>query len=140
MSKHQHIALYERRSRDDELQGESNSIPNPKRLWGDYAKKQGFDKFWYFTDDGIRSTIFERTDFAMRYRAEDETALDCISTMKYLQCFQYPVADMGIYKECPKICSIGIDSERVQSFGELEGKEMITDVMFYYLETEKQYE
>ena len=45
MSKHQHIALYERRSRDDELQGESNSIPNPKRLWEDYAKKQGFDKF-----------------------------------------------------------------------------------------------
>ena len=33
MSKHQYTALYERRSRDDELQGVSNSITNPKRLW-----------------------------------------------------------------------------------------------------------
>ena len=45
MSKHQYTALYERRSRDDGLQGVSNSITNPKRLWEDYAKKQGFDKF-----------------------------------------------------------------------------------------------
>ena len=45
MSKHQYTALYERLSRDDELQGESNSITNQKRLLEDYAKKHGFDKF-----------------------------------------------------------------------------------------------
>ncbi len=78
--------------------------------------------------------------FTMRYLAEDEKALECISKMKNLQRFQYPVPDMNIYKECPKIQSIGIDSARVQSFSELEGKETITDVMFYNLETEKQYE
>ncbi|MBS5794080.1 MAG: hypothetical protein KIC92_04850 [Clostridiales bacterium] len=78
-------------------------------------------------------------EFTMRYRAEDETALNCISKMKYLQCFQYPVPDMSIYKECSKISSIGVDSARVQSFYELEGKKTITDVMFYNLETEKQY-
>ncbi len=79
-------------------------------------------------------------DFTMRYRAEDETALECISKMKNLQSFQYPVPDMSIYKECPKIYSIGVDSARVEGFDDLEGKEIITNVMFYNLETEKQYE
>ena len=79
-------------------------------------------------------------EFTMFYRAEDETALNCIPKMKYLQSFQYPVADMGIYKECPKIKSIGIDSARVQSFDELEGKETITSVRFYYPENEERYE
>ena len=39
MSKHQYTALYERLSRDDELQGESNSITNQKQLLEDYATK-----------------------------------------------------------------------------------------------------
>ena len=80
------------------------------------------------------------TEFTMLYRVEDETALECVSKMKYLQRFQYPVPDMNIYKECPKIRSIGIDSSRVQSFDELIGKENITEVTFYNLKTEKQYE
>ena len=33
-------ALYERLSRDDELQGESNSITNQKHFLEDYAKKE----------------------------------------------------------------------------------------------------
>ncbi|ERJ81759.1 hypothetical protein HMPREF1987_01617, partial [Peptostreptococcaceae bacterium oral taxon 113 str. W5053] len=32
-------ALYERLSRDDELQGESNSIMNQKKILEEYAKK-----------------------------------------------------------------------------------------------------
>lgn len=39
MSKIQYTALYERLSRDDELQGESNSITNQKHLLEEYAKK-----------------------------------------------------------------------------------------------------
>lgn len=79
-------------------------------------------------------------EFTMRYRADDETALECVSKMKYLQSFQYPVPNMNIYKDCPKINSIGIDAARVQDFSVLEGKETITDVMFYNLETKKQHE
>lgn len=79
-------------------------------------------------------------EFTMRYTACDETALECIANMKYLQRFQYPVADMKIYQGCPKIQSIGIDSSRVEDFSVLEGKETITDLMFYNLKTEKQYE
>ena len=36
-------ALYERLSRDDELQGESNSILNQKKYLEDYARKSGFN-------------------------------------------------------------------------------------------------
>ncbi len=35
-------ALYERLSRDDEMQGESNSIINQKQLLESYAKRNGF--------------------------------------------------------------------------------------------------
>ena len=46
-------ALYERLSRDDELNGESNSISNQKKLLEQYAKEHGFTNLVHFTDDGI---------------------------------------------------------------------------------------
>lgn len=51
-------ALYERLSHDDELQGESNSIYNQKRLLEEYAKRNGFSNIKHFTDDGISGTRF----------------------------------------------------------------------------------
>lgn len=63
MSKVQYTALYERLSRDDELQGESNSITNQKHLLEEYAKKNGFESFRHFTDDGISGTTFDRKGF-----------------------------------------------------------------------------
>jgi DNA invertase Pin-like site-specific DNA recombinase len=53
-------ALYERLSRDDELQGESNSITNQKKILEDYALKNGFANLSHFTDDGISGTTFDR--------------------------------------------------------------------------------
>jgi hypothetical protein len=53
-------ALYERLSRDDELQGESNSITNQKKILEDYAVKNGFTNLSHFTDDGISGTTFDR--------------------------------------------------------------------------------
>ena len=55
--------LYERLSRDDELQGESNSIINQKRMLEDYANKHGFPNPTHFTDDGISGTRFDRPGF-----------------------------------------------------------------------------
>ena len=46
-------ALYERLSRDDDLEGESNSISNQKSQLEDYARSQGFPNPVHFTDDGI---------------------------------------------------------------------------------------
>lgn len=63
MSKLQYTSLYERLSRDDELQGESNSITNHKHLLEEYAKKNGFDNYRHFTDDGISGTTFDRKGF-----------------------------------------------------------------------------
>ena len=56
-------ALYERLSRDDELQGESNSILNQKRFLEEYAKKNGFPRLRHFTDDGYSGTNFNRPGF-----------------------------------------------------------------------------
>lgn len=56
-------ALYERLSRDDELQGESNSITNQKRLLENYARDHGITNFVHYTDDGISGTRFDRPGF-----------------------------------------------------------------------------
>ena len=53
-------ALYERLSRDDEMQGESNSITNQKQLLESYAKRNGFINIYHYTDDGVSGTTFER--------------------------------------------------------------------------------
>lgn len=55
--------LYERLSRDDELQGESNSISNQKSMLEDYARRNGFPNPTHFTDDGISGTRFDRPGF-----------------------------------------------------------------------------
>ena len=56
-------ALYERLSRDDELQGESNSITNQKRLLEEYCASHGLTNCVHFTDDGISGTRFDRPGF-----------------------------------------------------------------------------
>ena len=53
-------ACYERLSRDDELQGDSNSIINQKRYLEDYAASHGFKNCVHYTDDGISGGTFER--------------------------------------------------------------------------------
>ena len=53
-------ALYERLSRDDELQGDSNSIKNQKSMLEDYADKNGFSNIVHFTDDGYSGGNFDR--------------------------------------------------------------------------------
>ena len=56
-------ALYCRLSRDDDLDGDSNSITHQKQILGDYAKKYGFRNCRYYVDDGYSGTNFERPDF-----------------------------------------------------------------------------
>lgn len=62
-SKLRMTALYERLSRDDELQGESNSILNQKKYLEDFAKSKGFTNIHHFTDDGYTGTNFNRPGF-----------------------------------------------------------------------------
>ena len=51
-------ALHERLSKDDEQQGESNSILNQKRFLEDFARKSAMTNIKHFTDDGISGTRF----------------------------------------------------------------------------------
>lgn len=56
-------ALYERLSRDDESQSESNSITNQKQYLEEYARQHGFRNIRHFTDDGYSGTNFNRPGF-----------------------------------------------------------------------------
>ncbi|MFT8890078.1 MAG: recombinase family protein [Ethanoligenens sp.] len=56
-------ALYCRLSRDDELQGDSNSIANQKKILMQYAKDKGFANPRFYADDGISGTTYDRPDF-----------------------------------------------------------------------------
>lgn len=53
-------ALYERLSRDDAVDGDSNSIINQKRMLEDYAAQKGFTNCVHYTDDGFSGGTFER--------------------------------------------------------------------------------
>ena len=57
-------ALYERLSRDDEMQGESNSITNQKKYLEDYAVQHGFGNIQHFSDDGYSGTNLNRPEFS----------------------------------------------------------------------------
>ena len=56
-------ALYPRLSHEDELQGESNSISNQKRILENYAKQNGFGNLKWYTDDGFSGANFQRPGF-----------------------------------------------------------------------------
>lgn len=56
-------ALYCRLSRDDDVQGDSNSIANQKKLLSKYAKEYGLSNTKYFVDDGYTGTNFSRPGF-----------------------------------------------------------------------------
>ena len=56
-------ALYPRLSHEDELQGESNSISNQKRILETYAEQNGFSNLRWYTDDGYSGANFQRPGF-----------------------------------------------------------------------------
>ena len=56
-------ALYCRLSRDDESQGDSNSIVNQKAYLSRYAKEHSFRNTEFFVDDGYTGANFQRPDW-----------------------------------------------------------------------------
>ena len=55
--------LYERLSRDDNLEGESYSISNQKKLLTKVAKEKGYTNLVHFLDDGISGVTMDRPGF-----------------------------------------------------------------------------
>ena len=56
--------LYERLSRDDNMDGESYSIWNQKKLLTKVAKEKGYTNLVHFFDDGISGVTMDRPGFA----------------------------------------------------------------------------
>ena len=73
-------ALYLRLSRDDELQGESNSISNQRRICQKYAQDNGFFVVDEYVDDGFSGTSFERPDFKRMIDDIEAGKINCVIT------------------------------------------------------------
>lgn len=91
-------ALYERLSRDDELQGESNSITNQKHFLEDYARKNGFVNIRHFTDDGVSGTTFDREGFQSMI-TEVEAGNVAVIIVKDMSRFGRDYLKVGFYTE-----------------------------------------
>ena len=74
-------APYPRLSHEDELQGESNSISNQKKMLEDYAKQNGYTNIEHFTDDGYSGGSFDRPDWK-RMVAGIEDGSICLCVIK----------------------------------------------------------
>ena len=61
--------LYERLSREDNLEGESYSISNQKKILQKAAKDKGYTDTIFFVDDGITGTTMKRKDFQRMIQA-----------------------------------------------------------------------
>lgn len=91
-------ALYERLSRDDENQGESNSISNQKDYLESYAKRNGFDNIRHFTDDGYSGRNFNRPGFqALLQEIHDDKIGTVI--VKDMSRFGRNYLEVGFYTE-----------------------------------------
>ena len=71
-------ALYERLSRDDDQQGESNSISNQKSYLEDTATRNGHTNLRHFTDDGVSGSRFDRPGFMAMLEEVEAGNVDCI--------------------------------------------------------------
>lgn len=98
VKKIKYTALYERLSRDDEMQGESNSIVNQKRYLEEYAQAQGFKNIRHFTDDGYSGTNFKRPGFQKMIAAIEAGEIDVVC-VKDLSRFGRDYLKVGFYTE-----------------------------------------
>ena len=62
-------ALYCRLSRDDNMDCESNSITNQKKILQKVAKEKGYTETLFFVDDGISGTTLDRPGFQQMIKA-----------------------------------------------------------------------
>ena len=91
-------ALYERLSKDDEVQGESNSIVNQKRMLTQYAEQHGYENIEHYTDDGWTGTNFDRPDWK-RMLADIEAGKVGTVIVKDMSRFGRDYLKVGYYTE-----------------------------------------
>ena len=91
-------ALYCRLSRDDEQEGDSNSIVHQKEILSKYAKEHGFRNLETFVDDGYSGTNFNRPDFQRLMRKVDAGEVGTI-IVKDMSRFGRDYIMVGYYTE-----------------------------------------
>lgn len=73
-------ALYCRLSRDDENEGESNSIQNQKKMLSKYAEENGFRNIEVYVDDGYSGKDFQRPDWERMMNDIEDGKVSCVIT------------------------------------------------------------
>ncbi len=71
-------ALYVRLSRDDNLEGESYSIGNQKKLLTKIAKEKGYTNLLVFCDDGISGVTMDRDGYKDMIQAVEDNKISAI--------------------------------------------------------------
>ena len=98
MNKQKITILYERLSRDDELQGPSNSILNQKLQLEEYAKANGLTPYIHIDDDGYSGTNWNRPGWQKLIAMVDADEVACI-VMKDSSRMGRDYLRMGLYRE-----------------------------------------
>lgn len=91
-------ALYARLSRDDEIEGDSNSIVHQKEILSEYARKHGFENIQFYADDGYSGTNFNRPDF-QRMMTDVQAGLIKTIIVKDMSRFGRDYIMVGYYTE-----------------------------------------
>ena len=91
-------ALYCRLSRDDELQGDSNSIVNQKAYLSRYAKEHSFRNTEFFVDDGYTGANFQRPDWQRMMALVEDGKIGTIIT-KDMSRIGRNYLEVGMYTE-----------------------------------------
>ena len=91
-------ALYCRLSRDDDQQGDSNSIVNQKAFLARFAREKGFRNIEYFVDDGYSGANFQRPDWQRMMALVDEGKIGII-VAKDMSRIGRNYLEVGMYTE-----------------------------------------
>jgi len=91
-------ALYERLSKDDDLQGESNSITNQKSFLEDFASRNGFINIRHYTDDGYSGKNFNRPDVQRMFSDIEKGEIGTV-IVKDMSRFGRNYLEVGFYTE-----------------------------------------
>ena len=91
-------ALYCRLSRDDELQGESLSIENQRRMLEGYCRENGLTNYRFFVDDGWSGANFDRPSFQKMLEGVESGEIKTVIT-KDLSRLGRNYLQVGMYTE-----------------------------------------
>lgn len=91
-------ALYCRLSRDDENEGDSNSIAHQKQILEKYARDHGYTHFKFYVDDGYSGVSFNRPGF-QEMLADIEAGKVSAVIVKDMSRFGRNYLEVGLYTE-----------------------------------------